>query len=354
MTYSIKTLDSLFIENNLDKLWNLLRQEWLNTSLQISGSKHTYEAYETSSRLWLNFLKEINILPWEVTAYHVREWQRSLRLKGNSSATINQRLACVSSFYRFVIREVHLVNGIEYTAFVDASGKTRQNPFQVGNIKRDKIEKYGKANPLSLSDLHKLFSYLDSRKNTLTGSRNLALITTYFLTAARNSEILRLRWGDIRQNSSRTGYVFSWRGKGNKTDISVLPKRAFDSIKNHLEIADRWEPNPNDYIWIPLVTHGKKNLSSFRDHREERKYISEKNSVRILHTSLRLSGVLNPEKYRIHDLRHAFARLYDGDIENLRKILHHESLNTTNIYLRSLEEPTDNYSEKIWNKLSEI
>lgn len=336
----------------MHRLWHALRLAWLEMAYTRSGSEHTRAAYETSSRQWLAFLEEGGLAPWEVTTMHVRLWQSTMKTKGLSPATINQRLAAVSSWYTFVINEVHLIDGVERSAFADATGRARSNPFRVGNLRRDRVERYGKARPLHVDDVQRLFGFLDSRKETLLGSRNYALILTYFLTAARNAEVVKMRWGDIRPHRSQPGaYVWAWRGKGGKTADSVLPGRAYKAIKRHLEIAGRWEPEPNEYIWQPIVTHGAGNLMSARHGKPSRGHISQKSAVRILHTALRLAGVRDAEQYRVHDLRHTLAHLYQGDLESLRRILHHENLNTTGIYVRSLHDPVDRHSEQIWQSV---
>lgn len=346
------TTELVRVLDPLTSLWHALREAWLQMSYERSQSEHTLVSYQTGSRQWLEFLQTIGLKPWEVSTMHVRMWQTQLKDKGLNPATVNQRLAAVSSWYTFVINEVHLVDGVERCAFADATGHARSNPFKVGNLRRGKVSQYGKAHPLSPTDMARLFEHLEHRKHTLLGSRNLALITTYFLTASRNSEVVRMRWGDIRPSRSQPGsFVWAWRGKGGKSADSALPARAYEAIKAHLEIAGRWEPKPQDYIWQPIVTHGSKNLSSARHGTEHRGFIGEKNAVRILQTALRLAGVEKSEQYRVHDLRHTFAHLFQGDLETLRQILHHENLNTTGIYVRSLHDPVDTYSESIWKSI---
>lgn len=357
MIYDVVTTEEKIILSSVDmrSLWEELRQAWLQMCYERSNSDATRISYKKSSNLWLEFLERKQTHPWEVSTSHVREWQGQLKKSGLSGGTINLRLAACSSYYKFVINEIHLVDGIEYTAFMDSAGKTRANPFTAGNLRKEKIQKYGKAHPLPLDDVSKLFDYLEENKNTLLGSRNLALLTTYFLTAARNSEVVRIRWGDIRQNRSEPGtYIFAWKGKGNQQIDSVFPVKAYQNVQAHLEIADRWEPNKEEYIWIPITTHGLKNLLSGTREIVNRGYISEKNVVRILHTALRKAGVENYQQYRVHDLRHTFAHMFEGDIEKLQEILHHKNLTTTMIYRYALDDPKDTYSDSIWQKARKI
>lgn len=337
---------------DLNYLWSALREDWLQSSLSISGSQHTYRAYKKASELWINFIATRGVELWEVTTIDARSWQISMKNQGLRACTINLRMAALSSWYRFVINEVYMINGIERTAFFDANGNTRRNPFQVGNLRREKVNLYGKANPLSLDILSKLFKYLHTRKHTKTGSRNYALILAYFLTACRNHEILHIKWGDIRPSfDNPDSYVFRWRGKGGKTAVTPLPEKVYDAIVDYLKINQRWPIQQEEYVWIPIVTHGCKNLISHGKPKSS-PFLSTKNSVRILQTALKLSGIKDYDKYRIHDLRHSFAILYDGDIENLRKLMHHQNIATTGIYLRTLKDPVDNHSDKLFNKLN--
>nr|HRJ40850.1 site-specific integrase [Caldilineaceae bacterium] len=226
-------------------LWYRLRDQWLH----IQESDATRRAYATASMMWLDWLADRDVQPWAVTTSHVRAWQDWLTESGNAPATVNARLSAVSSWYQFVINEVHIVDGVERSAFFDANGATRANPFKIGNLKRPKVTQYGKAAPLHAHTVQKLFDHLRAHADTLTGSRNYALILTHLLTASRGSEIVRLTWGDIRPNRNQPGsYVFAWSGKGDKAETSPFPADAYHAIVAHLKIAGRWLPGHPDHI----------------------------------------------------------------------------------------------------------
>lgn len=335
-------------------LWYRLRDQWL----AMSESEATRRSYTAATNQWLAYLADNATPPWAVTAATVRAWQDFLINSGASNSTVNQRLSACSSWYSFVINEVHLVDGIERSAFFDATGRTRANPFKVGNLKRPRVKQYGKARPMAPGTLNQLFAFLQARNDTKTGSRNYALILTHFLTAARGSEICRLRWGDIRESRSQPGtYIFHWTGKGGKEEDTVLPARAYHAIVAHLKIAGRYPGiEDHEYIFVPMTTHGLRNLSSYRDDDDRAdKPITGKSVQRVLKTALRNAGIEG--HYRIHDLRHSFAHLYHkniNDLEALRRILHHNSIATTGIYVREMEEPVDTHSEKIYQQLGLI
>src|SRR3990167_8218007 len=102
-------------------LWYRLRDQWLS----MQDSDATRRSYATGTIQWLAWLSDQNVRPWAVTTAHVRAWQSWLEAAGNAPASIGQRLSAASSWYQFVINEVHMVDGIERSAFFDANGSTR-------------------------------------------------------------------------------------------------------------------------------------------------------------------------------------------------------------------------------------
>lgn len=344
------------------QLWYRLRDQWL----QMQESDATRRSYATATIQWLEWLAEHNLRPWHVTSEHVRAWQSWLTDSGKSNATVNQRLSAVSSWYQFVINERHLVDGVERSAFFDAQGHTRANPFKVGNIKRPKVVQYDKANPMHPRTVQTLFEYLRGRLDTLTGSRNYALLLAHLLTASRGSEIVRLRWQDIRPNRNQPGsFVFEWSGKGDKSETAPFPADVYHAIVHHLKIAGRWLPGHSDHIqggdfvFIPLVTHGMANLNNVDpdDVDDDTGHLSPKSVQRILQTNLRAAGIKDWQGYRVHDLRHTFAHAHHRqfkDLESLRKLLHHENIATTGIYIRNMDDPVDTHSQAIMSQLGLI
>lgn len=349
-------------EETLRRVWDRLRDAWLKTKQGKSGSLHTRRSYEYATAEWLDYLATLRhgdgrpVKPWEATADHVRLWQEHLsEERGLAPSSVNQRLAACSSYYTFVIREKGLVDGVEVSAFMDRTGKTRSNPFNGGNVQRARTKQYGHARVLTPVETSRLISYLDQHKGTLTGARNYALLITYLMTGYRNHEGVSMKWGSIRPNRKQPGaFVFEWQGKGGKSQNDPLPPRVYHAITHYLKVSGRCpeEMGAEEYIFVPLVTHNVRNL---RNVEGVSGHLSEKSAVRILRTALAKAGVANPEGVRLHDLRHTFAHRYrqgNGDLEALRERLHHESLATTGIYAREvLDDPVDDYSESLYQNL---
>lgn len=319
--------------------WQRLRQEWLHQKFSRSSSIHTRSAYQESTEQWMNFLDSINTAPWQASARHVRLWIRHLEENGLAPSTINARLAACSSWYAFMMAEL--------------DGQIT-NPFAATTVQRRQIRPYRRARVIAPGDLNLLLRHLETRRHSLIGSRNYALLLTYLLTGWRNTEVITMRWGNIRASRSQPGaYIYRWTGKGGKTMDDPLPGRCYEAIMEHLMIAGRLDDmSADDYIWQPLMSHGIVNLRNQADRPATNGHISGRRALDILRRSLRAAGVTNWRNYRIHDLRHTFAHAFYrqyGDLEKLRRLLHHESLNTTGVYIRELTDPVDDWSNQLYD-----
>lgn len=367
--------NSAFAQSEADmlRLWAKLRGEWIGSF----RSQATRRAYTTATEQWLDFLAtQVNgagecVQPWAVDAGHVRTWLGLLG-ESHSPATVNQRLAACSSFYSFVINERHLVDGRERSAFFDADGVTRANPFQANNIARPETVAYREARPLTLGQMQRVLNTCN--RETVNGARNYALLFTAFLTGWRVAELVGMQWGRIRPHRTQAGeFVYEWAGKGGKTANDALPAGAYHAILHYLRVAGRVpagtliQPGADsefvrghEFVFTPLDDQALGNLDQFR--REPRgkrakvdvgemdggRHISPQTANRVLRSALKAAGL--PVHHRFHDLRHTLAHAHHQafrDIHATQKLLHHSSPNTTIKYLTSMTDPVDTHSATI-------
>lgn len=339
--------------------WVRGRDAWLHQT----ESAHTRRSYEHATVTWMEFLAGQRdeegqpVKLWTVRSEHVRLWLEQMAANGAAPGTINQRLAACSSWYSFMINEREMVAGYEVSAFMDRSGRTRGNPFRGSNVKRAKTEKWRGARKLKQAETDKLLRYLGDRIDTLLGARNYALILTYLMTGYRNVEVVSMQWGGITASSKEPGkWLFAWRGKGGRSQTDPLPDRVYGAIVHYLKKSGRRpeDMQPDDYIFTPVITHNLKHLKNYRADGPVG-HLSTTQVQQILETALRKAGIKDADKVRVHDLRHTFAVQFyakKGDIRALQERLHHKSLATTDIYVREfVEEPTDNYSEQLYQGL---
>ncbi|MDA1129730.1 MAG: tyrosine-type recombinase/integrase, partial [Chloroflexi bacterium] len=221
------------------------------------------------------------------------------------SVTINARIACLSSFYRFLIR-MSLINA---------------NPC-------DQLER-PKATPalprgLTAADIKKL---LEAIPKNPVGFRDRAIILSLTLTGRRRSEVLNLKAGDLIPDGDAVFY--SYRGKGGKQGKREMPRPALRAIQQALEAfgKDLATLKPNDSLW-PSSVDGARGITSGTFYGNLRRYFKA--------AGLPRAGV--------HIFRHSAAKLRreaGESVEQVSRFLDHSSLAVTSVYLRQLEGDRD-------------
>ena len=168
--------------------WERTLYAFLAEKERRSGSQRTVQSY---SRMLRDFFGRSGNTPDEVTSRDVFTWAYGTGLSGKDpgSITIGARLACVSSFYKFLIRMKVLASNP-----CDAVDRPRVVP--------------GIARGLSAEQIRRL---LDVIPATPAGSRDRAIILTLVLTGRRRAEVMGLKVRDISDEGSA---FYSYRGKG--------------------------------------------------------------------------------------------------------------------------------------------
>ncbi len=137
-----------------------------------SGSMRTVQSY---SRMLQDFFGRTTKPPDKITPAEVFTWRHGIGLSGKrpSSVTIGARIACLSSFYRFLIR-------MDIVA---------SNPCE--RLERPKIVP-GVARGLSAEDIRRL---LDIISDTPQGRRDRAIILVLALTGRQRAEVIGMHEG---------------------------------------------------------------------------------------------------------------------------------------------------------------
>src|SRR5437870_4549748 len=188
--------------------WEEASYAFLAEKDRRSGSRRTVDAY---SRTLQRFFGTLGKTPEQVTAPDVFGFAHGIGPTGCKPAaiTIGARLACVSSFYRFLMR----------------MGIVTQNPCD--RLERPKVLPAAPTG-LSAEEIRRLLSVIP---DSPAGLRDQALVITLALTGRRRTEVINLRAGDI----IRTGGLFyCYRGKGGKQGKRELPRPAFEAIERAL------------------------------------------------------------------------------------------------------------------------
>jgi site-specific recombinase XerD len=269
-----------------------------------SGSTRTVQAY---SGMLFHFFGALGKTPDLITSQEVFAYAHSVGLSGRkpSSVTVAARIACLSSFYRFLIR-MEMVTA---------------NPC-------DKLER-PKATPappkgLVATDIQRLLAVIP---DTPVGLRDRAIILTLTLTGRRRSEVLGLTAGNLHLEGDAVYYTY--RGKGGKQGKRELPGPAFQAIQTALARFGKGlaTMKPDESLW-PSSSDSERGITSGTFYGNLRRYFKA--------AGLRPAGV--------HIFRHSAAKLRRDageSVEQVSRFLDHSSLAVTSVYLRSLEGERD-------------
>jgi site-specific recombinase XerD len=291
--------------------WERALYAFLAEKERRSGSRRTVEGY---SRMLQHFFGTLGKPPDRVTSQEVFAWAYGKGLSGRepSPVTIGARLACLSSFYRFLIR-------MEIVA---------SNPCD--QIQRPRTS-LSPPRGLSAEEIRRLLAVTP---DTPTGLRDRAIILTLTLTGRRRSEVLNLKASDISQAG---GLFYCYRGKGGKQGKRELPRPAYEAIRTALAGLgkDLGTMAPDESLW-PSSTNNGRGVTSGTFYCNFRRYLKR--------AGLPPAGV--------HILRHSAAKLrrdVGESVEDVSRFLDHSSLAVTTVYLRRLEGQED----RSWGKVAE-
>ena len=268
-----------------------------------SGSKRTVESY---SRMLWPFFADLGKTPDRVKPADVLAFVHGIGRSGRtpSATTVGARIACLSSFYRFLIRM-----GLVVSNPCDAV----ERPRAVQSVARG----------YSSDEVRRLLAVVP---DTIAGRRDRALLLTFILTGRRRTEVIGLTAGDISIEGETCFYAY--RGKGGKRGRRELPHPAYEAICSTLMDAgkDLATMVPGESLWQAAAR--PEGVTSGTFYSRFRRYLAA--------AGLAPTG--------IHVLRHTAAKLRRDageSIEAVSAFLDHSSLAVTTVYLRRLESQED-------------
>jgi integrase/recombinase XerC len=268
-----------------------------------SGSRRTVESY---SRMLWPFFSERSFTPDRVKPADVLAWVHGIGRSGRtpSGTTVGARIACLSSFYRFLIRM-----GLVVSNPCDAVERPRSIPSVARGYSADEVRRLLAVVP-----------------DTVAGRRDRAILLTLVLTGRRRAEVIGLRAGDLSLEGDTVFYAY--RGKGGKRGRRELPHPAYEAISATLADAGKElvAMAPDESLWQAAAR--PEGVTSGTFYSRFRRYLQM--------AGLAPSGV--------HVLRHTAAKLRRDageSIESVSQFLDHSSLAVTSVYLRRLEGQED-------------
>lgn len=272
--------------HNLEYLNEYL--EYLNIDKKYSNN--TILSYHNDLKIYLNFLKEKNVL--KVQEKDVQIFLNQERQDKNSR-TIAHLLTVLNNFYQFLLKNQYLSkNPVEYI----------------------ELPKLKKTLPTVLS--HKeIESLLDIELVTKYDYRNKAMLELLYSSGLRVSELVNLTVYDVQLSENIVRII----GKGGKERIVPIDDYATKYLTIYM----------NEYR--PQLM--KKQITNDLFLNNLGKKISRQAMFKIIQQIALKKGIRT--HFSPHTLRHSFAThlLENGaDLRSIQELLGHSSISTTQIY----------------------
>lgn len=230
----------------------------------------------------------------------IRSWVVHLVEEGIGPPSVNRKIACLRSFYKFLLSRKAIA----------------KNPMLKINVLKTK-----KRLPAFVKE-GDMVNLLDNHVfgETLEGWRDRLILELFYGTGIRISELLNLREASVDM-ANRTIRVL---GKRNKERVVPFPASLVLIIENYLAVRDR-EVEKKDHGMLLVRTNGDP-CYPMMVYKIVKKYLT-------LFTSV--------EKRSPHVLRHTYAThlLNKGaDLNAVKDLLGHSSLAATQVYTHNSTE----------------
>jgi site-specific recombinase XerD len=272
-------------------------------------SSHTILAYRDTMKLFLGFAARqrrkstINLSLEDLNADTVRRFLDHLeRVRQNTAATRNHRLAAIHSFFQYL--------AATDPRFIAHCQSIVAIPFK----RRDhRIPEY-----LERKEVQAIFAQINGR--TIWGQRDDALLRLLYNTGMRVQELVNLDVNHLRFSRPYTVRIF---GKGRKERTCPLWKESVDALKIYLEARSiRW--NETGPIFV--------NAEGDRLTRFGVRYII----ARRVADAAKICPTLLTRNVTPHTFRHTTAMHLlqsNVDLSMIRSWLGHASIQTTHGYV---------------------
>ena len=233
----------------------------------------------------------------------IRSWIVEMMGKGIAAKTVNRKITTLKSFYKYLLRQELIENS------------------PVANIITPKVPKK-LPEFVGENDLHQL---LDNGyfSNDFEGKRDLLILSLFYGTGIRLSELINLKDSDFQKNE----YLIKVIGKNKNERIVPYPRSMNPLIEEYTQKRDQELEKKEAFFF--LTAKGKKAY--------------EKLIYRVVQKNLALVTTL--EKKSPHVLRHSYAThlLNRGaDLNAVKELLGHANLAATQIYTHTSMEKLQN------------
>ncbi|MCM8797414.1 MAG: tyrosine recombinase XerC [Candidatus Omnitrophica bacterium] len=271
--------------------------------IEKNYSSHTLLNYKLDLNAFAKFLGDAELE--KVDYLTLRKYLSVLKEKNFSGRTINRRLSCLRSFFKFLVREGYL----------------KTNPILT--LSSPRMEKKLPAFMTEEEVSRLIESAFAKNDKDERGLRDRAILETFYSTGLRISELVNLNLEDI----DFIGGTVKVTGKGRKERVLPIGDTAIASLRSYIDKRKKQSET------LFLNKSGKR--ISCRGVRDiVKKYIG-------------IAGIKH--EVSAHTFRHSFAThlLNRGaDLRTVQELLGHANLSTTQVYTHLTTERLKNVYDK--------
>lgn len=260
-------------------------------------STHTLKAYQKDIEQFFSFLKEMYAIESAklINQVIIRSWLISLKEESISTRTINRKISCLKTFFRFLIKEGEIID----------------NPML-----KILSPKTSKKLPIFIEEekMEMLFDEVDFGEG-FEATRDRLILDILYSTGIRLSELINLKLEDIDFQK----YQIKVLGKRNKERIIPFSKGINNLVLNYITLKNNYFSNRITDSYLFLSKTGKKAYPKLI-YRLVNNYLSK---------------ITTLKKLSPHVLRHTFAThmLNNGaELNAIKELLGHANLSATQIY----------------------
>lgn len=260
-------------------------------------SEHTLSAYTVDLSQFTEYIQETYSLTsiTEVGHLHIRSWVVSLMDAQISPKSINRKLSCLKSYFKF----------LRTRGFIATNPMLKVIAPKVGK----RLPHYVSEQSMDLLKENIPFD------NDYEGVRDRCIMELLYGTGIRQSELIQLQLQDI----DHAARIIKVTGKGNKQRIVPLYPQLYTILSEYIIARKSFINNENALSDLFLTKH--------------KQSLYPKLVYNIVHRYL--SYVTTIEQRSPHVLRHTFATHLSNngaDIKAVKELLGHASLAATQIY----------------------
>jgi integrase/recombinase XerD len=294
-------------------------------------ARNTAISYQKDLELFNNFCINHNINLPLATEDNIRHYIELLNQQQLSSSSIARKIACLKSFYRFLLLE----NTINESPLINIKQPKYQNRI---------------PNFLSEEEVFKLLKIANQDDSDFS-IKTATILELIYSSGLRVSELVSIKIGDLqianrddKDNIIALHNYLIIKGKGNKERLVPIGQVACQMLLKYLKLRNHCGYGDSHWLFTGTIRASRKKFS-LTSRKQQNSLTRSLEYSRLTHlTRQRVNSLFKElaikagiDKSRVHPhiIRHSFAThlLNRGiDLRVLQEILGHNSISTTEIY----------------------